>query len=625
MQAAFATLATPAPAGPAPAPGIASLRICLGLLQGLALYLLYRAGMDMAWPATSPRLFVPLLVVVAMAPVIAISALGHMAPRPMLQWIGSAAALIAALAFHDVWRMEGALPPGPAPRAMEPSPQLCIVLAAGFFIAHALVLAGALERRRIAHYSSYFETAWKLGVQLAFSGLFVGVAWLVLHLGAQLFLLVKLDFLRRAIGQSWFSIPVTTFAFACAMHLTDVRPAIVRGIRNLLLVLLSWILPVLTLLVGGFLASLLLTGLEPLWATRRAGAVLLGAAAAFVVLINAAWQDGGQSGGEQVARPVALSARIAAVLLVPVTLLAIYALALRVNDHGWTDDRVIAAACMLVAACYAGGYAAAALRKGWLAGLACVNIAAAFVVLGVLALLFSPAADPDRLSANDQLARLASGKVTAAQLDVGYLHFDAGRYGRAALARLEGDAAAPQGALLRARIAAVRKQVYRHHNKELRELQDPPALAENLRAWPAGTRLPDSFLKMDWAQVAASLPDCLRRRAAACDAFLLDLGADTAPEVILVGDSFENVVLREDPGGQWRVAGSLPPRLANCPPLRQALREGRFRAVPAAWSDIEIGGQRIPVAQPHDLALDCGAAKGAGPHPVPLQPDAAPK
>ncbi len=539
-------------------------------------------------------------------------------PRPLLLWVGTAAALIAAFALYDAWRMEGAGLPQPAPRAIEPSPQLCAFLAAGFFIAHALVLAGAQEGRRIARYTTYFEIAWKLGVQLAFSALFVGVTWLVLHLGAQLFLLVKLDFLSRAIGKSWFAIPVTTLAFACAMHLIDVRPAIVRGIRNLLLVLLSWILPILTLLVGGFLASLLLTGLEPLWATRRAAAVLLGAAAAFVVLVNAAWQNG----EVQVARPVALAARIAALLLVPVVALAIYALALRVDEHGWTDDRVIAAACMLVASCYASGYAAAALRRGWLAGLAGVNIAAAFVVLGVLALLFSPLGDPDRLSTNDQLARLRSGTVTPGKFDVGYLHFDAGRYGRAALVRLEAEAP-PQAAILRPRIAAVRKQVYRHHDKALR---DPPVLAENLRAWPAGTRLPDSFMKMDWSQVGDELPDCLRRRGGMCEAFLLDLGASEAPEVVLLGQAMENAVLHETSDGAWRVVGTLPPRLANCAPLQQALREGRFRAVPPAWGDIEIAGQRLPVRQPHALLPGCGPGNGTGPRavPIPVQPDAAP-
>lgn len=596
-----------------PRPGIAAARIGIGLLQGLLLYLLYRAGTDMAWPATVPRLFLPLLMVAVLVPVIAISALGQLTGRRLLLWAATAAVFIAALAFYEVWRMEGAYQPTqvPKPRAQEPSPQLCLALVAGFFIAHALVLAGSQEGRRIAGYETYFEIAWKLGVQLAFSGLFVGATWLVLHLGAQLFLLIKLDFLSRAIRESWFSIPVTTFAFATAMHLTDVRPGIVRGIRTLLLVLLSWILPVLTLLVGGFLASLPFTGLEPLWGTRSAAAVLLGAAAAFVVLINAAWQNGAQPAAA--ARPVALAARIAALLLLPVTALAIYALALRVGAHGWTEDRVVAAACMLVASCYAGGYAAAALRKGWLPGLAGVNIAAAFVVLGVLLALFTPLADPARLSTNDQLARLDAGRVTAAQFDVGYLHFEGARYGRAALARLDAQTQRADAAQLRSRIAAVRKLRFRH---EQHLLNDAPKLADNLRVWPAGARLPDSFRQMDWLGQAGTphMPGCLLRRADTCDALLLDLNGDARPEVLLFGDKFwEAAFATEESAGRWRIAGTLT-GLA-CPAWKQALREGKVRTLPSAWNDLEVAGRRIPV--------EAGPPQEGGCPPAgPAQPDA---
>jgi len=576
---------------PVPRPGIAATRIGIGLLQGFVLYLLYRAGTDMSWPATVPRLFLPLLLASVLVPVIAISALGQMTRRQLLLWLGIAAAVVATLAFYDVWRMEGAWRPdyGQKPRGPEPSPQLCLALAAGLFIAHALVLAACQERRRIAPYTSYFEVAWKLGVQLAFSALFVGVTWLVLQLGAQLFLLIKLNFLSKAIQHSWFSIPVTTFAFASAMHLTDVRPAIVRGIRNLLLVLLSWILPVLTLLVGGFLASLPFTGLEPLWATRSAAAVLLGAAAAFVVLINAAWQNG----AVQVARPIALAARIAALLLLPVTALAVYALVLRVADHGWTDDRVVAAACMLVASCYAGGYAAAALRPGWLRTLSGVNIAAAFVVLGVLLALFTPLADPARLSTDDQMARLASGRVKAAQFDVGYLHFDGARYGHAALAALDADLRRPDAAQLRSRIAAVRKLKSRH---EQHLISEAPDLAQNLRVWPEGTRLPDSFLTTDWSSMSGTqrLPHCLIRRTESCDALLLDMGGDAQAEVLLVGGGPWNAAIAtQDANGQWRIAGTLS--RAVCAAWLQPLREGKVRTLTPIWNDLEVAGKRIPV------------------------------
>ncbi|WP_262423631.1 DUF4153 domain-containing protein [Brevundimonas denitrificans] len=75
---------------------------------------------------------------------------------------------------------------------------------------------------------------------------------------------------------------------------------------------------------------------------------MLSAAAALIILINAAYQDGEPDG----APPVVLqwAARIAGVLLVPLIGLALWGLALRIGQHGLTPERIIAAACVLVGA-----------------------------------------------------------------------------------------------------------------------------------------------------------------------------------------------------------------------------------------------------------------------------------
>jgi hypothetical protein len=571
-------------------------RIGIGLIQGVLLYLLYTAAQDTTWPATVPLLFAPLVMLGVLLPVILSSALGHLSRRTLAGWVSTAAIAITLLAIYDIWRRLGGVD------VLRPTPSgaLSVCLAAGCFIAHTLVLAGARERRRIASYATYFDVAWTLGLQLAFSALFVGATWLVLQLGASLFDLIRLDFLSQAMRKAWFSIPVTAFAFASALHLTDVKPAIVRGIRNLLHVLLSWTLPVLTLLVGGFLASLPFTGLEPLWATRSAAGMLLSAAASFVVLINAAWQDG----NERPARVIAVSARVASLLLAPLTLLAAYALALRVLDHGWSTDRVIAAACLLVAACYAGGYAAAALRRGWLRSLAGVNIAAAFVVLGVLALLLSPLLDPGRIAVASQLARLDTGQITLRQLDVAYLWHHGARYGRAALARLQGSTAGPDAAWLQTELARLRQPAADTG------VMNP---AKQLRVWPAGATLPAGFAQTNWrrTQQWARLPQCMRSQNAVCDAFVLDLGGDARPEVVVVGtdrdgDADGGVVLHQDARGAWELAASLPVMLGDCMPLFNAMRAGRLRAAPPVLADLEIDGRRIPL-QNGPGHLDCTA------------------
>ena len=56
-----------------PSPGssqIARIRLGIGLLQGGALYFLYRAAKDLTWPASDPLLFAPLLLVFIFIPVL---------------------------------------------------------------------------------------------------------------------------------------------------------------------------------------------------------------------------------------------------------------------------------------------------------------------------------------------------------------------------------------------------------------------------------------------------------------------------------------------------------------------------------------------------------------------------
>ncbi|HAT31125.1 MAG TPA: DUF4153 domain-containing protein [Janthinobacterium sp.] len=565
---------------------VALARLAVGLLMGALLYFLYRADQARAWPSTDPYLFSPLVLLAILLPVLLISSLGHLAPSRCAVWIGAAGLIAAGLSVYRIWRV--------APQA-EQFPLLFVVCVPGFFIAQALVLAGAQDGRRIARYPAYFEAAWKLAIQLLFSCLFVGVLWLVLQLGAALFMLVKLDVLKILLDKLWFTMPVLGFAFAAAMHLSDVRPAIVRGIRTLLLVLLSWILPVAALMVAGFMLSLPFTGLAILWATRHAAAVLLGTSAVLVVLINAAFQSGEVSAS--VARLVGVSARLAALLPLPLTAIAAYALGVRVHSHGWSADRIAGAACVLVAACYALGYAWAARRRGpWLAGIAGVNVATAFVILAVLLALFSPLADPARLAVDDQMARFDAGKVGADKFDFDYLRHEGARYGRAALLTLTKRAAGADAARIRARASAAL-------NDEARSAlvaAAPSDIAANITVrWPAGARLPDSFLRQDWSPLSQQweAPACLRLSASLCDAYLMDVGGDGKAEVLLLDgpSGTRSMLFAEGADGLWSGLGKLPDELVQCASLRRKLAGGDYQLLAPRVKDLQVGGRRIAV------------------------------
>ncbi|MDC8756154.1 DUF4153 domain-containing protein [Janthinobacterium fluminis] len=586
-------------------PKVALARLLVGLAQGVLLYLLYFAARAQQWPATEAYLFPTLLLLGVLLPVLLISSLGHLAPRRAAVWMAVAALVMVLLAVYDVWRL-GGIPTGwPKPERLPtlptPSPLLLVASIGGFFIAHALVLAGASERRRIAHYPSYFEMAWKLAIQLQFSLFFINMLWMVLWLGSALFMLVKLNFLKEVLAESWFFIPVTCFAFSCAMHLTDVRPAIVRGIRTLLLVLLSWILPVTVLIVGGFLFSLPFTGLSALWETRHATSVLLGTAAALVILINAAYQNGEVSAG--VARVIAVSARLAALLLLPIWAIAVYALSLRVGDYGWTADRITAAACLLVAAFYAFGYGWAAREGGrerahWMRGVAKVNVATAFVVLAVLLALFSPLGDSARLSVNNQMARLAAGSIKAEQFDFKYLRFDGARYGRQALEQLRDSTQGAEAALIRAKAKAVLKAENRWEEENKEPAPQPQDIAANLTVWPAKARLPDSFLRKDWQKHTSDweVSPCLKSKDTHCDAYVIDFDGDGKPEVLLMTQEHAwSPLMGENAQGDWVTVGKLPFNSSKCASLRKKLSAGDFKLVARPIKDLQLDGVRMAI------------------------------
>lgn len=599
---------------PLAASPIALFRLTLGLMQGFALYFLYHAAKSQLWPATEPLLFAPLLLMCSFIPVLLMSGLGHLPHKTLWRWILVATLIAAGLGFYDIWRNMGAPAWGfglDNSKAPYPSLFLWLFGAGGFYIAHALILASAADQQVIASYPSYFDSSWKLLIQMQFSCFFVGAFWLVLWLGAELFKLIQLNFLQDLLKESWFSIPVTVFAFACAMHLTDVRPAIVRGIRNLLLVLLSWILPITLLIVGGFLLSLPFTGLTHLWATKHATALLLSVAATLVILINTAFQNGMVEA--DVARILRISARLASWLLLPLVAIALYALGLRVGDYGWTTDRIIAACCLLVASSYALGYAwAAAHRTRWLTGVAPVNIGTAFLIVALLLALFSPLLDPARISVRHQVARLENGRQTAEKFDFDYLKFQGKRYGLAALEQLKTSYAGKEAELVRKK--ATRSLEKKNPWEKSEPVSSSKDLRANLKAWPQGQQIPDSFVAQDWGKLpnAWEIPTCLKQKHANCDVYLIDFDGDNTAELLVIGQDHaygQATLFAQETDDHWSAAATLPNGLAACPLFREKLQLGEYRLLAPRLKELEIAGTRIRLNASNTLNANCASLK----------------
>ena len=363
--------------GGATSPLLGPIRLGIGLLQGLGLFWLNRAieaqgwlcdstvagdCPRIIWPGTEPLLFGPLLLVVAFLPMVLLAGVGRLRPLTLAIWTVVAGVVLALLGLHDIARQSA----DTLSRAPFLSTPVILFSAAALFVAHHLVAAADLGRRRIPDFPTLFDVTSKAVVQLALSAGFTGAFWILLHLGAALFRIIDLVFLEDLLRKGWFAIPLTFLVFATAVHLTDVRDGLIRGVRTVGLMLLSWLLLVMTVLAAGFLAALPFTGLGGLWETGSATSLVLAAAAALIILINAAYQDGRPDN-----RPPAVlraAVRVAAVLIAPLVFIAIWGLALRIGQYGLTPDRIIAGACALVGAAFAAGYGWAALSPFWRKG-----------------------------------------------------------------------------------------------------------------------------------------------------------------------------------------------------------------------------------------------------------------
>lgn len=535
-------------------------RAGIGLAQGLGLLALKRLadapGEEGAW-------LMGAAVVFALLPSVLLAGLGAMPLRALGIWSGVGALLLFGLGYYAEWRAE------------EPE-ALLLLGPLLLFVLHHLVQVSATAGRLGAPYPLYFDLTWKHGVQLALAVLFTGVLWLLLILAAALFNLIGIAAIEQLIRKDWFYFPVTTVSFSLAVHLTDVRANLVIGARGLALTLLSWLLPLLVLVVGAFLIALVFTGFEGLWGGRLGSGALLWAAVALIFLLNAAYQ----AGERPQASVVAWAVRGSAVLLAPLVVLAAIGVWQRVAQHGLTPSRVMAAAGLIVLCAYAGVYLVAALSRGaWMARLGGGNVLCAGVSAAVLLGLLTPLADPARLSVDSQMARLARGRIEPETFDF-WLLARAGRYGEAALATLQ----ASTGDERAERIAAAARQAA----VDVQERPEAANMEQRRTVAPLlgdGEPLPDQAYR---ALEDGSDPvlDCMLTRN--CAFRRIDLIGDAQTEIVLFqGGSLLVLEPGTNASAPWRVVAE------GCCAGIEGFRAAPPQPITPPYPDLQIGPDRL--------------------------------
>jgi hypothetical protein len=291
-------------------------------------------------------------------------------------------------------------------------------------------------------YARLHGHVWTDAVIGAASLVFTGVSFLLAFLIAQLFDLIGIKFFTELLREGWFGAALSGFAFGGALGLLRERDALVATLQKLVLVVFSVLAPVLAFALIGFLVSLPFTGLTPLWDSGvPTTPVLLFAAAGAVGLINAVIGDGKADGSRN--RVLRWSALLLSICILPLAVISALSMGARIEQYGWTPDRIWGLIAVIVACVYGVAYLVSAAKAAraktpldWDDHLRPANIKIALGVCGLALFLAMPILDFGAISARDQVARLKSGQTKEAEFDWKAMAFDFGPKGREALAKL---------------------------------------------------------------------------------------------------------------------------------------------------------------------------------------------
>lgn len=485
------------------------------------------------------------------------------------------------------------------------------------YIVHEFILAAQQDGRRIGRYETFFENSWNHAFQVVLTLGFLLAYWIIIFLGAALFKMIGLKIVEDLVFSSEFIFISSALVFALGIHITETRIRLTTGARQIGLMLLSVLSVLMTIILTTFLLSLFFTGLTLLWETGHATSLMLTTGAAMILLINAAYQSGREPNNGFMRNVI----RISTLPLLGTVILAAIGLWLRVDQYGFTPARVVAGIELGIIGFYAIAYVFTALKPGpWMEFLKSANIAGAFLVAALLALLMTPILDPARISVDNQITRLNKGKIEPDDFDFAFLNdARAGFWGKPALKQLQARSGSPRDNQIALLAKNPPKKGWRSSLSTT--LND----RKNALYLVGGGAIPDAaYLPLEGGH--DPVKECVRDEsetgttgqeksslpyANKCTARLIDIDFDGDLDLVVKGrfdivsaGSFDFFVIRQVSDEEWRFAGRasiiLPRNGADNADYLGGLDSEKSFAifanitvVPARIQDLSVGGTRF--------------------------------
>lgn len=408
-----------------------SFIIILAVLQAIALTLLYSSIENNVWPATSPAWLLSLITFSMSFPLLVLMSVNKGNIKSALILILPFSLLLSLLGAYVGFQQE---PQEYVSNGDLTSVFIFTVLIAGF---KGLMYIQQFGSSVSISYSSLFKLSWRNFIIFGECWLFVLIFWGILNLGAALFDILDIKFFSELLRNEWFWIPTLTLAFALASVIFRKLLNIEDNIAFLLQTLIKFLLPVLSVISLGFLATLPFTGLNKLWETGSGSLLVMWLQVLTLFFVNTVYKD------DSSVRPYHMLLHrlvFISVALLPVySVISAYGIYLRVEQHGLTVDRCWGILIWFLLACFSFSYLVGIITKrdNWLEPLSKINIVMGWVVLVSMLAVNSPLLNFQSLSTNSQIARLDADKVTIEKFDYYYFEHSLGRQGYLAMQLLK--------------------------------------------------------------------------------------------------------------------------------------------------------------------------------------------
>ncbi|HHZ7489804.1 TPA: DUF4153 domain-containing protein [Citrobacter freundii] len=442
--------------------------------------------------------------------------------------------------------------------------------------------------REQARYPHFYRQLWLNALTLLIVFVANGLFWLVLLLWSEMFKLVGIPFFSTLFFDTdWFGYVAFGLITALAVVLARTQSRLVTAVQKLLTFIATGLLPLVALLALMFILTLPFTGLEAI-SQRVSAAGLMSTLTLLLLLLMAIVREPQK---EALPYPGALRYLIKCALAVtPIyTLIAGWALWVRIQQYGWTPERLYGVLVVVVLLVWSFGYLASILRRGRnpLELQGPVILGVSLLALGLLVLLSSPVIDAWRISVNSHMGLYHSGKIKPDQVSL-YMLDHSGKPGRAALEALQKDVAFNQDSKRRRDLNSL-LQGSRDPVKELTATQ----LVSKVVIAPGSEKPDDAF----WTFVKAQgyrITSCAEQNA--CVLVSQDLNADGHPEQVLYafGDG-ESLVFGMQKNKWDLLAVARLPEGFNKDKLLQAVANQQLGSAPRIWRDITIDGKRLPM------------------------------